>query len=174
MTSRALRSTELRITEVELDDAARNFIATDPDQVIRLIAHRPGLDSIEEYDRKDYQVRCAHNITPDEYVIFLEIGRSDTSAFDARLCVRGVMVGPHRVLRATSPSIPNAIAALLIHLADVTGKLPHAYFGWTEGNPVGYIFRFLFLGEGDVAPVTREVLRKNIADPQRRPFIHVT
>jgi hypothetical protein len=174
LTSRALRSTELRITEVELDDAARNLIATDPDQVIRLIAHRPGLDSIEEYDRKDYQVRCAHNITPDEYVIFLEIGRSDTSAFDARLCVRGVMVGPHRVLRATSPSIPNAIAALLIHLADVTGKLPHAYFGWTEGNPVGYIFRFLFLGEGDVAPVTREVLRKNIADPQRRPFIHVT
>jgi hypothetical protein len=56
----------------------------------------------------------------------------------------------------------------------MTGKLPHAYFGWTEGNPIGYLFRFLFLGEGDVAPITREVLRQHIGDPKKRPSVHVS
>jgi hypothetical protein len=40
----------------------------------------------------------------------------------------GHEVGRHRVLRATSPAIPNAIAALLIHVRDLTGVIPDAYF----------------------------------------------
>jgi hypothetical protein len=52
--------------------------------------------------------------------------------------------------------VPNAIAALLLHLRDETGKAPHCYFGWTEGNPIVYFFRFLLFGEGDSAPVTQE------------------
>jgi hypothetical protein len=69
--------------------------------------------------------------------------------------------------------VPNAIAGLLIEIGKRTRNLPHVYFGWTEGNPVGYVFRFVFLGEGDVAPVTREILRRNITNPDRRPFVHV-
>ncbi|MEJ7607677.1 MAG: hypothetical protein WKF37_15740 [Bryobacteraceae bacterium] len=84
----------------------------------------------------------------------------------------GATVGPHKVLRATSPAIPNAVAAILIHIGKVTGKRPHVYFRWTEGNPVGLLLRYLFLGEGDLAPVTREVLRRKIADPRKRPFVH--
>jgi hypothetical protein len=33
--------------------------------------------------------------------------------------------------------------------------------------------KFLALGEGDTAPVTREVLRQNESNPLRRPRIHV-
>jgi len=77
------------------------------------------------------------------------------------------------VLRCTSPAIPNAIAALLLYIRDQTGKIPHAYFGWTEGNPLMYVLRYLALGEGDTAPVTREVLRKKIRNPLERPRIHV-
>jgi hypothetical protein len=174
LTSRALRSTELRITEVCLDDAAREILANDNDQIIRIVAHRPDDRSIEEYDRTDSEARTAHNIHPDENLLFLEIERSDASDFGGPLNVKGVMVGKHQVLRASSAAVPNAIAALLIHIRDVTGRLPHGYFGWTEGNPILFLFRFVFLGEGDVAPITREVLRQSIEDQRKRPFVHVT
>ncbi|MFN0170675.1 MAG: amino acid transporter [Bryobacteraceae bacterium] len=172
--SRALRATELRTLHIELDAEAQRIIDSDTDRVIRVIAHRPGDSSLAEYAAKESNARESHHLLPEEQLIFLEINQSDASEFDAPLHVEGVHVGPYRILRAASPAIPNAIAALLIHIGRTTGKLPHAYFGWTEGNPVSYLFRYLFLGEGDVAPIAREVLRQRISDPARRPYIHVT
>jgi hypothetical protein len=87
--------------------------------------------------------------------------------------VEGATVGGHRVLRCSSPAIPNAIAALLLFIRDQTRVIPHAYFGWTEGNPIVYLLKFLAFGEGDTAPVTREVLRQAEPDPELRPRIHV-
>jgi hypothetical protein len=82
-------------------------------------------------------------------------------------------VSGHHVLRCVSSAVPNAIAALLLYLRDHTGQVPHAYFGWTEGNPVVYVLKFLAFGEGDTAPVTREVLRQAEPVPARRPRIHI-
>jgi hypothetical protein len=174
LTSRALRATELRITGVDLDAKARELLAQDEDQVIRLIARKPDDDCEEALDRADEEVRCAHNIAPGERIYFLEIHRSDASTFEKTLQVRGEKIGTHAMLRAQSPVVANSIAALLIHLEKHTGRLPHAYFTWTEGNPIGNLFRFIFLGEGDVAPVTHEVLRRAIQDPRHRPFVHVS
>ena len=89
------------------------------------------------------------------------------------LQVKGASVAEFRVLRCTSPAIPNAIAGLLLDLRDRTGCLPHAYFGWTEGNPMAYLLKFLAFGEGDTAPVCREVLRQAEPDPDKRPRIHL-
>jgi hypothetical protein len=77
-------------------------------------------------------------------------------------------------LQTQSPVVANAIAAMLIELEKLTGRIPHAYFTWTEGNPIGNLLRFLILGEGDVAPMVHEVLRRAIPDPKHRPVIHVS
>ena len=106
-------------------------------------------------------------------MLFLEIRPGDVSDFTGTLKVSGAEVEGYQVLRATSPAIPNAIAALLLDIRDLTGKIPHAYFGWTEGNPLVYLMKFLAFGEGDTAPVTREVLRQTESNPLRRPRIHV-
>jgi len=171
--SRALRATEVRIKEVQLSATALAFVDEVTPNPVRIIAHRPDKRAEQEYDVKEQQAREDHSLGDGEPVLFLEVGHGDASEFRDDLLVRGVRVGRHRVLRCKSPAVPNAIAALLLHLRDLTGKIPHAYFGWTEGNPIAYLLRYLFLGEGDTAPVTREVLRKAIPNPLDRPRIHV-
>jgi amino acid permease len=171
--SRALRSTELRIDAVHLDEAAGRFVDESAPRGVRIIAHRPDKRSAAEYDRKEQQSREDHSLDDDEPVIFMEVTQGDASEFVDDLRVRGVTVGRHRILRCASPAIPNAIAGLLLHIRERTGRIPDAYFGWTEGNPLMYVFRYLALGEGDTAPLTREVLRKAVPNPVERPRIHV-
>ncbi|MDQ2900561.1 MAG: amino acid transporter [Acidobacteriota bacterium] len=174
LVSRAMRSTELRICEVKFDDRARALLAEDNDRVFRLIARRPGLDSKEAYDRKDATTRLAHNLGAEEKLYFLEIDRGDASDFDVSLDVTGHHLYGYPVLRAISPAVPNAFAAILIQLGKDSGELPHVYFAWGEGNPVAKLFRFIFLGEGDAAPITHEVLRKAVPNIENRPLVHVT
>ena len=172
LVSRVSRSTELRQERIEVDEAAQGFI-DEAGEHIHLVAHRRRQGTEEEYARKERQQREDNHIPPDEPILFLEVQVEDASEFEDVLEVRGVEVGPHKVLRAESSVVPNAIAALLLHLRDTTDKTPHCYFGWTEGNPIVYLFRFLLFGEGDTAPVTHEVLREAEPNPERRPAVHV-
>jgi hypothetical protein len=175
--SRAMRSTELRIHDVELSPEALCCISEDPNDRIRIIAHAPKecdeATLIKEFDRIEALVRSRYGLH-DEPLYFLEVRRTDASDFEQTLCVDNRLVGNHQLLYAKSPVVANAIAALLIHLERTTGQIPHAYFKWKEGNPVANILRYIFLGEGDAAPITHEVLRRAIADPNRRPVIHVS
>jgi hypothetical protein len=173
LVSRVMRSTELRVHGVDADDRARQFLKEAAAKPIRIIANRPDAGDVAEYEHKLREARDSHHLPMDERQLFLEVRPGDVSAFSDRLEVTGVEVGGHRILRTTSPAIPNAIAALLLYIRDETGKIPHAYFGWTEGNPIVYLLKFLALGEGDTAPVAREVLRQSEPDPLRRPRIHV-
>jgi hypothetical protein len=171
--SRVLRSTELRVHGVHADAAAEQFLAEQVGAPLRIIANRPDVGDAAEYEHKLREARDSHHLPPEQRVLFLEVRPGDASEFSDVLNVRGVKVEGHCVLRCTSPAIPNAIAALLLYCRDKTGQVPHAYFGWTEGNPIAYLLKFLALGEGDTAPITREVLRQAEPDTTRRPRIHL-
>ncbi|WP_241972839.1 amino acid transporter [Cryobacterium cryoconiti] len=175
LVSRVSRTTELRVEAVELDEQARRFI-TDSlvfDGALNLIATKPKPGKQTDYAGKETAQRGMNPVPGRADVLFLEIEVVDPSSFSEVLHVRGEVVNGLRVLRAQSPAAPNAIAAILLALRDASGVRPHAYFEWSEGNPLGHLLRYLLLGQGDTAPVVREILRQNEADPARRPGIHV-
>jgi hypothetical protein len=172
--SRVWRSTELRAAEVVLDAPAARFVDEAAARgVVRLIANHPDDRTPREYLLKEREEREASHIPPGEPVLFAEVTVRDASEFAPVLTVRGEEIGGHRVLRAEGSSVPNALAAILLCVRDRTGTQPHIYFGWTEGNPLKYLARFILFGEGDIAPVTHEILRRAEPDPTRRPAIHV-
>jgi hypothetical protein len=172
--SRTLRSTELRVLGIRPDGQAATFITEGTrGRPIRIIANRPGSGLVKNYEAKLLEARDSHHIPDEDPVLFLEISPGDASQFSNFLDVEGERVGPYRVLRCQSAAVPNAIAALLLYIRDRTGEMPHVYFGWTEGNPITYMLKFLAFGEGDTAPVTREVLRQAESDPLQRPRVHV-
>jgi hypothetical protein len=173
LVSRIYRSLELRQARIEIDETAQRFIDEAGGSDIHLVAHRRRNGTKEEYARKEKEQREDNHIPTGEPILFLEVEVEDASEFEDVLEVKGVEVGGHKVLRAQSTVVPNAIAALLLHLRDTTDKTPHCYFGWTEGNPIVYLLRFLLFGEGDTAPVTHEVLREAEPNSELRPAIHV-
>jgi uncharacterized protein YjeT (DUF2065 family) len=171
--SRAMRTTEIRIAKIELDATAKRFLIELAEGEIRIVTNRRESGSIEEYRFKEHEKRIDNHIPSSDPVIFFEIDVGDASEFTGKLKVTGVDMAGYRVLRTSSPAVPNAIAALLLHIRDTTNKIPHVYFGWSEGNPVKYLMRYLLFGEGDTAPVTREILRQAEPDPELRPSVHV-
>jgi hypothetical protein len=169
--SRATRSTELRVTDITFDDEARRFI--DEATKIRFIANEPDARDSQEYEDKAREAWELHRLRPDEDLLFLEVTVPDASEFEAALGVVGEELHGFRILRVESPSIANAIAAILLEVRDETKKLPHVYFHWAEGNPIGALLRYLILGGGDIPPLTREVLRQAESEVERRPLVHV-
>nr|WP_063774880.1 APC family permease [Kitasatospora azatica] len=172
--SRLARAFELRVTDVVLDPTAERFLRDAGHRTIRLIANEPNNRDQDEYREKKRQIRADNDIPADDDVVFVEVIVRDPSEFESELQVRGeVLHGRYRVLVVESSSVPNALAALLMHVRDLTGRQPHMYFEWTEGNPLAQFLRFFLFGQGEVAPVTREVLREAEPDRSRRPRVHV-
>lgn len=172
--SRIWRTLELRVSSVELDLKALEFVRQCAAQSshIRVIPNRPETLDLEEYQRKEMEARRDHDIAPDEPILFVEVTIKDASNFSGVLSVRGYEVDGYKILRATGVAVPNSLAALLLHLGRLSGKRAHAYFNWGERGPGAYLMKFLFSGEGDIAPLTREILRRVETDPNLRPVIH--
>lgn len=171
--SRALRSTEVRIDKVEFDDKALKMIEELNEGEIRIVTNRRDSGNVEEYRFKEHEKRIDNHIPATDPVLFYEIDLGDASEFKGKLKIRGYDIDGYKILRTEAPAVPNAIAGLLLHLRDRTGKIPHVYFGWSEGNPILYLVRYILFGEGDTAPVTREILRQAEPDPELRPSVHV-
>ena len=171
--SRAMRTTEVRVDEIILDEKAQEFLDELSEGEIRIVTNRRETGDITEYRFKEHEKRVDNHIPSSDPILFYEIELGDASEFKGKLHIRGVDVAGYKILRTQAPAVPNAIAGFLLYLRDTTGKIPHVYFGWSEGNPIMYLARYILFGEGDTAPVTREILRQAEEDPERRPSVHV-
>ena len=172
--SRVLRAFELRTPQVVLDEKAQLYIEDLSRRSIRIIAHDPDNQEAEVYRHKIEQIVEDNDLPNPHDLVFLEVTVTDPSDFESRIEVTGATLHKkYRVLQVEAPSVPNSIAAVLLHIRDVSGVLPHVYFEWTEGNPIGNLAKFLLFGLGEVAPVTREVLRRAESNRERRPHLHV-
>ena len=173
--SRVGRSFQLRATSVTFDVSALDYLLEDAeDGEVRIISHEPHVDTTKEYEQKNRDERKFSHIPQRSRTIFLEVLPSDSSDFEEDLVVHGIVKYGYRVLQVKSGNVPNTIAAILLEVRDLTGVVPTIYFEWTEGNPISNMFRYLITGVGEVAPVTREVLREAERDVKRRPAVHVS
>jgi hypothetical protein len=171
LVSRVMRAYELRATGITFDETAPGFLrAAVPAGVINVIANEP---DEREYQAKWQEERDVSRIPEDEPAVFLEVSVADASEFEADLEIRGEERFGYKVLTVSSAAVPNGIAAICLAMRDEFGLIPHVYFDWTEGSPLMHFLRFILWGSGEVAPVTREILRRAEPDRARRPHVHV-
>ena len=171
--SRLFRVLELRTTAISYDSMAEMFLRDAARRSIRLVANEPQERDQTEYVEKMNQIVRDNDISHPGDIVFLEVTVKDYSDFEGRIHVRGdVLHDQFRVLTIEASSVPNAIAAVLLDIGERTGQRPHVYFEWSEGNPLANLVKFLLFGVGEVAPLTREVLRRAEPQPARRPHVH--
>ena len=136
LVSRVMRSTELRVHGVDADDRAQPFLKEAAAQPIRIIANRPDAGDVGEYEHKLREARDSHHLPMDERLLFIEVrpgrrvglqrpagGRRASKSAATACCAR------------TSPAIPNAIAALLLHIRDRDRQDPACLFRLDGGQP---------------------------------------
>ena len=172
--SRITRSTELRVQRVAYDEPALALLdrAALGLQPVRFIANKRQAGDEDEYRNKLNAIRTSNHLKFPG-AIFVEVDISDASDFETSVTVTGASVDEHRILRATGPSVPNVLAAILLDVRDRMPAAPHAYFEWSQKGPGENALRFLLAGEGDIPPLTHEILRLAEPDEDRRPQIHV-
>jgi len=172
--SRLRRAFEIRATGIDFDPMAARFIRDSARRTVRLVANRPEAADQAEYRGRKQKLVHVHGVDPSGGVLFVEIELTDPSDFEDELHVSGqVAHDQFRVLRMSSASVPAAMASLALAVRDATGVPPHLYFDWTEGNPARNFIRYILFGQGEVAPVTREILREAEPNKKKRPRVHV-
>ncbi|GAA2758629.1 hypothetical protein [Actinopolymorpha rutila] len=140
--SRFARAFELRVTDVVLDETAQRFVRDRARRRVRLIANEPDARDPAEYRDKIRQMREDHDLPDTDDLIFAEVVVGDPSQFESELRVHGeVLHNRYRVLRMESSTVPNALAALVLHIRDQTGTRPveHSH----SSSPTGLVKRYL-------------------------------
>lgn len=170
LASRVWRSYEVRGEDATVDATARDILerCTRGGEVV-LVPWR-GLIPLAE---KEERVRRLNHLSAADPV-FVEIKLRDPSQFAVPIAIKGEVDAEGRaVLIAEATSVPNAVAVTAMEAERIAGLQPDVYFEWSPGTPWREMFRFIFLGTGQNAVVTREMLRRAVPDIERRPRIHL-
>src|SRR5690606_23316569 len=105
--SRAMRTTEIRIDKIEVDEHARRCIDEIAEGEVRIVTNRREVGNVAEYRFKEHEKRIDNHIPATDPVLFYEIELGDASEFTGELKIRGVDVDGYRILRTESPAVPN-------------------------------------------------------------------
>ncbi|MHA2788128.1 amino acid transporter [Corynebacterium sp. S7] len=175
--SRMWRAYELRDVGVVWDEKAEAILQAHTTgsrlNIIPFAPYQGEGNEADDLSAKDREIRVNNNLD-DESVIYLEIKLRDPSAFSGKLYVRGCTdEDGHAILSVEASSVANSLAVIAIHIARSFDVVPTLYFDWAPGSPLLQTLRYVFIGKGQVATETREILRRAIPDETKRPRIHV-
>ena len=174
--SRVRRSFQLRADSVVFDELAykilRDEVATQ--HQLLLIGHDNRTGGASDYATRIQQERVLGRIPDGMDALVVEVKVKDSSNFEEDLTVRGFEEFGFRILRIESNAVPNALAAALLAMRNEFGVVPDIYFRWSEGNPVANMLKFWIVGHGDIAALTREVLRESEPNTINRPRVHAS
>jgi hypothetical protein len=178
LVSRIMRVLELRVKSVILDDNAKLFLAeakeANQKEIIHLVTHKFG--STTAYTIRGNEIRDRHHLGDNDQLIFLEVTVEDASEFvDEILEVEGTIHhgnhGDHRILCCKSPSIANAIAAILLHVQKEYDTRTAVHIGWSEEGPLFTAFTFLFFGDGETGVLVRKIIEAAEPNNKHRPLV---
>lgn len=170
ITSRIVRSAELRFVEFEFADNESQFLwqSLQHLEVPVLAPHRPGGRSLAEKER---ELRDWHHIPDDVPVVFVEVNLGDPSDFyqSPRIKIhseKGIFIIKVDRCTATAP----ALAAITIALSH-PGNPIELHFGWSDESPMRTNLGFLLFGEGNIPWLVRDLIRRIEPDEKMRPRI---
>jgi hypothetical protein len=169
--SRAWRADERRTIGFEFKDQQSEFMwnsLRDADFPI-LVPTCPG----QNHEQKETQIRAAHQLSPHDDIVFLEISVDDPSDFFQKLMIEVARDGNRFVIKVTNcVSVAHAIAAIALEMSRHS-KPPGLHFGWPEQSMLAASWSYLAFGEGNIPWKVRELIQRAEKDPAKRPRVIV-
>ena len=172
ITSRWMRSTELRFDGFQFVDAAseKRWAEITNLEFQVLVPHRPGLHAIAD---KENEIREMHRIGKAVPIIFVEVEVGDPSDFQQRPLMKIDHENGREIIRLSRcASVAHVLAAVALEFRHV-GQPPEMIFGWSIESPLAANLDFLLMGRGNVPWMVNHLIRRAEPDVKRRPRVIV-
>jgi hypothetical protein len=171
--SRWIRCTELRFEGFQFADEQSQQWWTQlcGSETRILVPHRPGLISRAEKCRT---LQHDYRIDPATPIIFIEVTLGDPSNFYQKPLMKIERDGDLEVIRLSHcVSVSHVLAAVCLELARDNQGPPEIIFGWSNERPLAANLNFLFLGEGNIPWMVKELVSNAMPEPANQPRIRI-